>query len=84
MLLPHVPSFDTRHLAAEAATNALQEATLLTGRLLEHAHHLHLDDLTKLQAALGRAIAALQPHHDPEHDRDAREVRHAKPSLMRP
>jgi hypothetical protein len=63
-------------VATEAAANALQEATLLTSLLLEHAHLLPLDDLMKLRAALCRAIAALQPHHgrEPGNDRDARNV----------
>lgn len=67
MLSTPVPSSDICHVATEAAANALQEATLLTGLLLEHAHLRHLDDLTKLRAALGRAIAALQPHHGRAH-----------------
>jgi hypothetical protein len=63
-------------MATEAAANALQEATLLTSLLLEHAHLLPLDDLTRLRAALCRAIAALQSHHgrNLENDRDARNV----------
>jgi hypothetical protein len=59
MPFPHVAS-ETRHLSTEAAANALQEATLLTDLLLGDRHVLHREDLTMLQAALGRAIAALR------------------------
>jgi len=47
-------------MSTEAAADALQEATLLADLLLVDTHVLHRDDLTMLQAALGRAIAALR------------------------
>jgi hypothetical protein len=62
MPFPSVAPSETRHASTEAAADALQEATLLTDLLLGETHVLHRDDLTMLQAALGRAIAALQPH----------------------
>lgn len=50
---------DDRHLPTEKAVNALQEATLLTGHL-RTTRLADLDDLTKLKAALERAITALR------------------------
>ncbi len=81
MPFPTVASPETRHVSTEAAADALQEATLLTDLLLEVTHVLHRDDLTMLQAALGRAIAALQPHPGRDCRRDVRDACHPSDTL---
>ena len=83
MPFPPVASPETRHVSTEAAADALQEATLLTDLLLEDTHVLRRDDLTMLQAALGRAIAALQPHPGRDGSREVRDACYTSHTLTR-
>jgi len=55
----------------------------LTDLLLEDTHVLRRDDLTMLQAALGRAIAALQPHPGRDGSREVRDACYTSHTLTR-